>query len=123
MHGERRRVDDVVGARAQLAQLAALGAGCRPAGCVAAERVGPARLIESAHEHVVAGVEEQDVDAMAGGAQLVEGARVVAEELPLADVDAERDAVDALARAGAQLEEARHENDRQVVDAVEAEAS
>src|SRR5262249_23209572 len=43
------------------------------------------------------------------------------EELALAQVDAERDAADALERAGAQLQHARHEHDGQVVDAVEAE--
>ena len=62
-----------------------------------------------------------DLEPVAGAAQLVEHARVVGEELALADVDAEGDAVDALERAGAELEEARDEHERQVVDAVEAE--
>jgi hypothetical protein len=121
VHGQRRGVDDAVGPRAQLAQLAALALDAHQWAALAAERMRAARLAEAAHEHVVAGVEEEHLDAMAGGAQLVEGARIVAEELALADVHAERDAIDRLARARAQLQEARHEHDGQIVDAVEAE--
>src|SRR5215475_12065745 len=121
MHGERAGVEDAVGALAQLDQLGALALDTGQRTGLAAERVRAPRLAEAAHQHVVAGVEEQDLEAVAGVAQLVEHARIVGEELALAQIDAEADAADALERARTELEHARHQDDGQIVDAVEAE--
>ena len=84
-------------------------------------RMRPARLAEAAHQHVVARLEVDHLERDAGARAARRTPGNVVEEAPLAHVDAERDAADVLARALPQLDEARDERHRQVVDAVEAE--
>src|SRR5213593_317903 len=81
----------------------------------------PARLAEAAHELVVARLEVEHLERDAACAQLLEDARELVEEVPLAHVEAERHALHLLARALPYLDEAGDERHRQVVDAVEAQ--
>src|SRR5262245_16975558 len=121
VHGERAGVDDAVGHAAQGAERLALASdavGERPA---LGGGMRAARLAETPHEHVVARLEIDDLEMHAARPQLLEDPRHLVQEAPLADVDAERDAPDVLPRALPQLEEARQQRHRQVVDAVEAE--
>src|SRR5206468_12790669 len=79
------------------------------------------RLAEAAHELVVARLEVEHLERDAACAQLLEDARELVEEVPLAHVEAERHALHLLARALPYLDEAGDERHRQVVDAVEAQ--
>jgi len=79
------------------------------------------RLAEAAHEHVVAGLQVQDLELHAALSQLAAHARELGQQPTLARVDAERDARHLLARALPELDEARDQRHGQVVDAVEAE--
>src|SRR6185369_4582115 len=58
-------------------------------------------------------------DVVARAADVLEHRRVVGEELPLAEIDAERDAADLLLGVLAELDELRRQHDGQIVDAVE----
>jgi hypothetical protein len=121
VHCERARVDDPIGPLAQPGQRLAFAADSRRRPARLAERVGPARLAEAAYQHLVGGLEEDDLDVVAGAPDLVEDPRIVGQEAALAEIDAERHAIDGLARVLAKLEEALDEDDGKVVDAVKAE--
>ena len=96
---------------------AAIPSGTDPA--VARERVAAARLGVAADERVVRGVEEEDLDVVPLLPHLLDDARRVGEEPPLARVDHERDARDLAGGVPGQLEELLEEEDGEVVDAVE----
>src|SRR6185295_10832618 len=81
----------------------------------------PARLAETADEHVVGGVEVEDLDVVSGAPDLLEHGGIGVEEGALADVDAERDPRDLLLGVLAELDELRGEDDGKIVDAVEPE--
>ena len=120
VHVERRRVDHLVGDRLQIGERAALGGDAvrdRPA--VARERVAAARLGVAAHERVVRGVEEEDLDVVPLLPDLLDDARRVREEAALARVDDERDARDLARGVAGELEQLLEEEDGEVVDAVE----
>src|SRR5579871_1310157 len=119
--GEGARVEDAIGDLAQGEQRVALAADAVGDRAALGGGVRAPGLAEAAHEHVVVGLEVEDLDDGARRAQLGEHAGEVEQEPPRAHVDAQRDAPDLLARALPQLEEARHQRHRQIVDAVEAE--
>src|SRR5438132_10975256 len=121
VHGERARVEDPVGDLAEGPDTLALEqdhVGERPG---PGARVRPARLAEAAHEHLVARLEVEHLERDTARTQLLEDARELVEEVPLAHVEAERHAPHLLARALPHLDEAGDERHRQVVDTVEAQ--
>src|SRR5436309_3172970 len=119
VHGERAGVQDAVGDLAQRLQLLALapdgvGESAAPGG-----GMRPTRLAEAVDQHIVARIEVEHLERDAAPTQLLEDARELVEEVPVARVEAERHAPYLLARALPQLDEAGDERHRQVVDAVE----
>src|SRR5262245_4536969 len=121
VHGEHARVDDARRLAAQLAQRFALAPDA--VGDRAALRGGMRTpgLAEAPHQHVVTGLEIDDLRLRTCRAQLVEDVREVAQETALPDVNPERHTADILARALPQLDESRQQRDREIVDAVEAQ--
>src|SRR5262249_42459406 len=121
VNGERARVDDARRLAAQLAQRLALAPDA--VGDRAALRGGMRTpgLAEATYQHVVAGLEIDDLRLRTCRAQLVQDVREVAQEAALAAVDPDRHPADVLARALPQLDEPRQQRDREVVDAVEAQ--
>ncbi len=110
--GEARRVDDVVGARAERREALAFVRDALEQRdglllvLLARERVGTARLVEAAEDRLVARVEEEDAELRGFSlslrlGELLEHARNLPEELADANVHPERDAHDAAARADA----------------------
>src|SRR5262245_40061801 len=81
------------------------------------ERMGPSGLAEAAQEHFVVGIEKQNVDAMASGAQLSENVRPRLEETTLSEIDPEREARNLFPVPLAELDKLRDQNDGEIVDA------
>jgi len=121
VHRERARVEHAVGDLAERPELLALAPDAVGEDAAQGSGMRPARLAEAAHEQVVARLEVEHLERDAACAQLLEDARELVEEVPLAHVEPERHAPRLLARALPYLDEAGDERHRQVVDAVEAQ--
>src|SRR5215212_5275190 len=124
VHGVLGGVDDLVGELPDLGHRVALAADGFEQAVAGVGRVRAARLAEAAHERLVRRLEEEDEDAQARGAQLLQTFGELAEEATLADVHDERGALDVRAVVVFGLHETaegRHQRQRQVVHAEVAE--
>src|SRR5213594_1087620 len=119
LHREMRRVDDLVGARAKIDEHPPLLVDGRLHTAGRVDRMAVAGLAVAAEEHVIGGVEEEDMCAGAGAIERVEVLLRVSEEKPTSCVNHERDLLPA-ALAG-DVDRRRHEGGRKVIEGVIAE--
>ena len=119
VHGERGRVHHAVGDLAERGEHLALGADAVEYVAVGRQRVPAARLPVAAHQRLLARLQEQDLGGVAPLAQLGQRVEQVREVFPLADVHAERHAIDGMRRAGDQVGEGGDERGGEVVHAEE----
>src|SRR5947199_358312 len=120
-YAEGGRVDDLVGFLFHGLQPAPLG----PDAVHDAARLGQgmlaARLLETADQHIVGRIEEEDDIVQPHRLQGVQRGDQIIEKLPPARVDGQRRALDTTFRLHAEFGELRQQRGRQVVHAEEAE--
>src|SRR5919201_1044713 len=112
-------VDDLVRALAEIHEQAALLVDRRLHAARGADRMAVTRLTVPVQEHVVGGIEEEQVRVPAGGVERIELLLGVRKEQPASRVDDERDLV--LATLAGDVDRRRHERGRKVVEGVVAE--
>src|SRR5918994_1769165 len=113
------RIDHLVGESAHILQGLPFTADPFLDRSGAGQRVRPARLVESAQPNVVRSIKENNLNAVAGGADFGQDVGPGLEKLTAAQIHAERDAPRILAVAVAKIDEFRDQRGGEIIDAEE----